>query len=273
MAINIVDKARALESRIAKALSQAAENAVGSTSRQPLEVLHAIIDVVEREIQSGGRGQRLFPFDLVAVVVLAPSRDVRAHFEALFTASPSLQDRLIERLRSRGCDISDLRVDLHYASRAARNWVHPQFHVTFDRLASQPVAASVEISPSRIELAVVRGVTEPPIYTAAVTRLDLGRGREVRDQRSRLLRTNQVIFTEGEKGENETVSRCHAHVVFDAATGDYRLHDDGSAHGTGIVRGGRTIPVPPGARGVRLRSGDEIVLGEARLRFRIGETA
>jgi hypothetical protein len=272
MPINIVDKARALESRIAKALSHAAENAIGSTSRQPLEILHAIIDVVEREVQSGGRGQRLFPFDTVTVAVLAPSRE-RAHFESVFAASPSLQDRLVNRLRSRGCEITDLRVDVHYASRAARNWAHPQFHVTFDRLASQPAAAPVDVVPTRIELSVVRGVTEQPTYSPTATRIDLGRGGEVRDYRSRLLRTNHIVFTEGVKGENETVSRRHAHVVFEAASGDYRLHDDGSAHGTGIVRAGRTIPVQPGARGVRLRSGDEIVLGEARLRIRIGETA
>jgi hypothetical protein len=48
-------------------------------------------------------------------------------------------------------------------------------------------------------------------------------------------------------------------------SGEHRLHDDRSAHGTGIIRGDRTIPVPPGSRGVRLRSGDEIVIGEARL--------
>jgi hypothetical protein len=48
------------------------------------------------------------------------------------------------------------------------------------------------------------------------------------------------------------------------------LHDDGSEHGTGIVREGRTVPVPRGARGVRLFSGDEIVLGEARVRVRFG---
>ena len=271
MTINIVDKARALESRIAKAFSQAAENAIGSTSRQPLEILHAIIDVVEREVQSGGRGQRLFPFDTVTVAVLAPARE-RAHCEAVFAATPSLHDRLADRLRSRGCEITDLRVDVQYASRAARNWAHPQFHVTFDRRSSPP-ASTLGVAPTRIELAVVRGVTEQPTYSPAATRIDLGRGGEVRDHRSRLLRTNHVVFTEGVTGENETVSRRHAHVAFEAASGDYRLHDDGSAHGTGIVRGGRTIPVPPGARGVRLRSGDEIVLGEARLRIRIGETA
>jgi len=271
MAINIVDKARALESRIAKALSQAADNAIGSTSRQPLEILHAIIDVVEREVQSGGRGQRLFPFDVVTIAVLAPSRE-RAHFEAVFAAPPSLQERLVERLRSRGCEIDGLGVDVHYASRAARNWAHPQFHVTFDRRGSQP-ATPGRVAAARIELSVVRGVTEQPAYSPSATRIDLGRGAEVRDQRSRLIRTNHVVFTEGVTGENETVSRRHAHVVLEAASGDYRLHDDGSAHGTGIVRGGRTIPVPPGARGVRLRSGDEIVLGEARLRIRIGENA
>jgi hypothetical protein len=34
------------------------------------------------------------------------------------------------------------------------------------------------------------------------------------------------------------------------------------------VRGGRTIPVLRGTRGVRLQSDDEVVLGEARVRIR-----
>ena len=100
---------------------------------------------------------------------------------------------------------------------------------------------------------------------------DFGRGIDVRDNRHRLLRTNHVVFVEGSAGVNQTVSRCHAHIAVDPSSGDHRLHDDRSAHGTGIVRGGRTVPVPPGTRGVRLRSGDEIVLGEARLRIRIEE--
>jgi hypothetical protein len=33
-----------------------------------------------------------------------------------------------------------------------------------------------------------------------------------------------------------------------------------------VVRNGVAIPVHPGSRGVRLQSGDEIVLGEARLK-------
>ena len=54
-------------------------------------------------------------------------------------------------------------------------------------------------------------------------------------------------------------------------SGHYRVYDDRSAHGTGVLRNGRTITVTPGSRGIRLESGDEIVLGEARLRVKIGE--
>jgi pSer/pThr/pTyr-binding forkhead associated (FHA) protein len=104
----------------------------------------------------------------------------------------------------------------------------------------------------------------------ALSRIDLGRGLEVRDTRHRLLRTNHVAFVEGSAAVNQTVSRRHAHIAEDPS-GDHRLHDDRSEHGTGIVRGGRTIPVPPGSRGVRLCSGDEIALGEARVRIRIEE--
>jgi pSer/pThr/pTyr-binding forkhead associated (FHA) protein len=72
---------------------------------------------------------------------------------------------------------------------------------------------------------------------------------------------------------NQSVSRQHAHITFDPGSGTYRLHDDGSVHGTDIMRNGRTITVPTGSRGVRLRSGDEIVLGDARLRIAFPDTA
>jgi hypothetical protein len=62
-------------------------------------------------------------------------------------------------------------------------------------------------------------------------------------------------------------------VEYDDRSGDYRIFDDRSAHGTGVVRLGRTIAVSPGSRGVRLLPGDEIVLGEARLRVEIDDAA
>ena len=265
---DILGRARTLESRIARALSRAAEDASGSGAREPLEIAHAIVDVVDRQVQSGGRGTRLFPFNRVAVSVLAASRDSRARLEALFAAKPSLRDRIVDRLRSAGCDVTDLQVDVAYVGRAARSWDNPQFHVAFDRVATAAAPTPVDSTPTRLEVTVLRGVAERRTYSFAMSRIDLGRGAEVRDSRHRLLRTNHLAFVEGSAPVNQTVSRRHAHIAVDSC-GDHRLHDDRSEHGTGIVRGGRTIAVPTGSRGVRLRSGDEIALGEARMRIRI----
>jgi pSer/pThr/pTyr-binding forkhead associated (FHA) protein len=115
---------------------------------------------------------------------------------------------------------------------------------------------------------VVVGVMERWAYSLAAPRIDIGRGAEVRDHRNRLIRTNHVVFTEGAGGVNETVSRTHAHIAYEPLTGRFRLHDDCSEHGTGIVRGGTTISVLRGTRGVRLQPDDDVVLGEARVRIR-----
>ena len=266
---DILGRARMLESRIARALSRAAEDASGPGTREPLEIAHAIVDVVDRQVQSGSRGTRLFPFNRVAVSVLAASRESRARLEALFAAKPSLRDRIVDRLRSAGCDATDLQVDVAYVGRAARSWDNPHFRVAFDRVATAAAAPTpVDSTPTRLEVTVLRGVAERRTYSFAMSRIDLGRGAEVRDSRHRLLRTNHLVFVEGSAAVNQTVSRRHAHIAVDSC-GDHRLHDDRSEHGTGIVRGGRTIAVPTGSRGVRLRSGDEIALGEARMRIRI----
>ncbi|HVN07018.1 MAG TPA: FHA domain-containing protein, partial [Bryobacteraceae bacterium] len=67
---------------------------------------------------------------------------------------------------------------------------------------------------------------------------------------------------------NATVSRAHAHIRFNAPSGEYRICDDESEYGTRIFRDGRSIEVPAGnRRGERLRAGDEIYLGRACLRF------
>jgi hypothetical protein len=268
----MLHRARTLESRIARALSRAAEDAVGPDAREPLEIAHAIVDAVERQVQPGGRGTRLFPFNRVAVSVLAPSRESRARFEALFATAPSLRDRVVDRLRSAGCDATGLGFDIAFVGRAPRHWDHPQFHVAFERVAGAAAPPPPVDSTARIELTVLRGVAERRTYSFAGGRVDFGRGLEVRDDRQRLLRTNHVAFVEGSAGVNQTVSRRHAHIAVDPLSGDCRLHDDRSAQGTGIVRGGRTLQVPAGTRGVRLCSGDEIVLGEARVRVRLAHS-
>jgi len=268
--MDILGTARKLEAKITARLDRAAKEFAGSSAREPLEIVHAILDLVEREIQPGGRGTRVFPFNRIGIAVLAPSREARGRLEAVFAGDTPLAARIVERLRSARCPTADIVVSIDYVARGQKNWRAREFDVAFGRVA-EPVAGqpAVGSTPTRIELNVVRGVAERRSYSFELHRIDLGRCGEVRDSRNRLVRTNQVAFTEGSGEVNQSVSRQHAHIAYEPRTGQFRLHDDGSGHGTGIVRDGRTVDVPRGSRGVRLRSGDEIVLGEARLRVRL----
>jgi hypothetical protein len=80
-----------------------------------------------------------------------------------------------------------------------------------------------------------------------------------------------VAFLENDSADNRTVTRGHAIIRFDARRGEHRLFDEGSANGTRVVRSGVVIEVPKrDPVGVCLRSGDEVHLGKAALRIRIG---
>jgi hypothetical protein len=268
--VDLLEKARRLESTIARRFDRAAREAVGAVAREPLEIVHLVGEAVEREIQAGGRGTRVFPFNSITLSVLAPSREERARFEAVFAGEPSLRDRVVAQLRSKSCLILDLTLEVAYVARAPKDWRHPQFSLAFARVA-RPAPGEARPAPTfvRIDLKVVRGTADRSSYSFAAARIDLGRCAEVRDTRNRLVRTNHVVFVEGSGEVNQSVSRRHAHLAYEPVSGSYRLCDDGSAHGTSVVRDGSTVTVTPGSLGVRLRTGDELVLGDARLRIRL----
>lgn len=271
--MDILGKARRLESRIARSLDLALAGAVGSSARQPLEILDAVVERAAAQIERGARGTRLFPFNHIVVHVVAAGASERARLEAQAAGPPSLRQRILERLASAGCAPPDLHVRVVPVARARRGWPEPDHHVTFERAAAQapsaPASAPAPSAPSRLELSVVSGAAERRAYAFAGGRIDIGRRAEVLDQAQRLLRRNHVAFAEDDAPVNRSVSRRHAHIAFVPGSGEYRVHDDGSSRGTAVVRHGRTIRVPQGARGVRLESGDEIALGEARLRVKI----
>ena len=102
-------------------------------------------------------------------------------------------------------------------------------------------------------------------------RINLGRLVEVIDADGRFLRKNDVAFRDDALAPNQSVSRAHAHIEFDPEKAVFRLFDDRSAHGTTVIRDGSVISVPQGAsKGIALRHGDEIVLGQARVLFEEG---
>ncbi|HEY7442484.1 MAG TPA: FHA domain-containing protein [Vicinamibacterales bacterium] len=267
--MDILGKARKLESRIARTIDDAAERLVRSGPRDPLETVHAIVDAVETEIQPAGRGKWLFPFNRIKATVVAATRDERARLEAILDGQPNLQERLQARLRASGCQGPDIEVRTVYVGKAQPAWVSRDFHLEFTRVLPRTDVDESSGGAHRIEFAVVHGTAQRRTYSFGATCIDFGRGVEVRDSRGRLIRTNQVAFTESGGAPNQSVSRRHAHVAYNATGDDYRIVDDGSAQGTTVVREGRSVTVPRGTRGIRLQSGDEIVLGEARVRVKI----
>ena len=95
--------------------------------------------------------------------------------------------------------------------------------------------------------------------------LYIGRLKDVVNSRTGLERQNQLAFDASES----TVSRKHARLEYEPETGKFRLFNDPEQ--TSVSRDGRGIPCDA-TRGVQLRSGDELILGKARVRFEIDPT-
>ena len=273
--MDFAGKARKLERKITKAVDAAVTEFVGRTSGPAaLEIIYSVLDHAEGEVQEIGRGRRVFPFNRVTVHVLTDPDDryARARFSAVVDGPPSLSERLVDRMRSAGCTVAAIAVDVAFATERGGSWKHPHFHVEFERVesAAPPAVVEPEVSANvQITLTTVIGSTAERVYVFNGGRIDIGRRPEVLDQRQQLIRTNDIAFLDDGPEPNASVSRRHAHVEFSPNDRAYRVWDDGSAQGTSIIRGGRTVKVPAGSRGVRLENGDELVLGHARLKVAI----
>jgi hypothetical protein len=280
--MDILAKARQLEAKLARTVDRAAARVIPPGGREPLEIVLSVVEAVEGEVQPAGRGRQLFPFNRIRVSLVAPTRQARARFEATFAVEPTLTQRIQTRLETAGCLPPDLAVAVDYVEAAGTGWGAPDVHVEFDRVDTpvpeplpepEPAAAPAEEPSPAVEIEIAAGEAEQASYSFQFARIDLGRCTHVRDRRNQLVRTNHVAFADTDDAINRTVSRRHAHLHYSGAERAFRVYDDGSEQGTAVSRGGRTIAVPPGARGVRLQPGDEILLGNARLRVKVAPLA
>ena len=276
--MNILHKVRRLEAGMTRAVARAAREWSRSGAHEPLEIAQAIVDAVGTRLEPAARGRYVFPFNRIHVSIAAASKDDRARFAAVMESEPTLTERITARLRDAGCETGSLQIAVGYVPRPGADWTSSEFHVAFTRGAPTAapvpvraaVAAPVAATPRELTITVVNGTAEQSTYVFTLPRVNLGRCAEVRDTLSRLVRSNHVAFVDL-GNSNPSVSRRHAHIEYVETSGHYRIRDDRSAHGTSVVRNGRTVAVPAGSRGIRLESGDEIVLGEARARVRIGD--
>ena len=267
--MDLGDKARQLERKLSRTVQAAIGELVGQADAAPLEIVHAVVADAEQQVVATGRGRRAFPYTRITVRLLAPAanRALRAGLKAVFDGPPSVKERIEERFRSSGVAATLDAVRVAFSTKPDPAWTHKDFTVEYERAPVAPAAApepAKTVALPRVKIAVRSGKAAQDAYAFAQRRIDLGRRLEVLNARHEVVRTNDVAFEDDDSEVNRTVSRRHGHLEWTGT--EWRLCDDRSAHGTRIVRDGRTVPVPAGSRGVRLRTGDEILLGNARLR-------
>jgi hypothetical protein len=262
---DLIDRARRIEAAMTTRIEGAARQAtVGPAARPPLEIVHAVVEAIAREIQPVGRGRQGFQNNVIKVTFAAASPRERAQLRGVCEGPVTLEARVRERLTAAGCVAADLVVKVQFVPHAQDSWATPEFRVEFGRHAT--VSAANVKSATALVVTILEGSAAHRRYDFQQVTIAIGRGAAIRDQRERLVRTNHVAFADDGGVVNQSVSRRHARLERDEKAGLWRVIDDHSAQGTHVLRAGRGIPVPPGTRGVRLQPGDELVVGRARVR-------
>jgi hypothetical protein len=246
-----------IEKGIERGFRRWTESMFGQADSGELLTLHrAILEKIEGKVQTVARGKRVFPFAHLTITLFSEIPERRALYEAAFSTDGRLEADIREALKGAECEVPR------------------KFSVTVGTAESGPGNFSIDYqaAPKAVEmlgvgrLIVMKGRAEYEEYPLDKPRINVGRLSEITDAEQRVVRRNDVVFLEGEDDANSTVSRKHAHIRL--VDGAYRICDDGSEFGTRVFREGRSVEVPAGdRRGERLRSGDEIFLGRASLRF------
>ncbi len=242
----------------------------------PLEIRRAVLDEAESKVAAVGQGKRLFPYNHLRVHLLATGPEERAVLEAAVKEAWDLESEIAGRLAERGCPVpAGFTVETVF-DEPRPEFGERRFFVEYEKAESPapvtvaaPTVSGPSPSPSAsvrptLVLTVVKGDALQHVYEFEdLPRVHLGRLEEVVDADGRVRRRNDVAFRE--EGEaNTTVSREHARITWDEATGGYWLRAEQNASGTRIYRHGRTIDVSAhDRRGVRIQGGDEIYLGRA----------
>jgi len=224
--------------------------------KELLEVRRDLLEDVRAHIEPKGAGKVLFPYNSLVAHIAVPTED---EAERLRASSEALEADVREFLVEAGCPVATLTLELDLQVEE-----QTRFSVAYLRRAVDPPKVSQRPAA---KLVVLSGAAESPELDIAANRINIGRMKEVLSERDGLRRRNDLAFAESET----SVSREHAYLVYDAASGKFRLCDYQSTRGTAVFRDGRRIEVPRASpRGIALQSGDEIHLGTARVQFLTG---
>lgn len=243
-----------------------------ASPREAVQIAEDVLDEVGAKVEPTAGDTRTFPYGRLTIRVAVPQGRGPAA-RAVLEHAPDLRTRIHARLRAAGCATEDATPEVAVEvleGAAPEAWEGRDFDVVYGPQRARRRKAPEEVSavPPGMRLEVLEGSTgEARTHNLQLATIRLGRTPSVADRARRTWRENDVAFDE-EGSANATVSRAHAHLRWSPEESVFRLHDDGSTHGTCVRREGTTLEVPgPGGRGIALRSGDVIVLGRARVRF------
>ncbi|HWE51322.1 MAG TPA: FHA domain-containing protein [Bryobacteraceae bacterium] len=232
-------------------------------AREAIELYREALDLIAARVTVGKSGGRLFPFNSITIELMAKNPERKAVLEALFDPGQLVDDIRAALNEERATPPADLAVMIRFPEDAAteiRIFCEKTSQTAEPASAPTPVAT---LKPARLSTPSLEFTLNRPI-------INLGREHEVVDASGHVIRRNDLFFPPAEFDATDTVSRTHAHIRFDPASGDWRIFDDGSSLGTCLFREGRRIDIPGHAsRGVALRDGDEINLGQVRLTFEL----
>jgi hypothetical protein len=259
-----------LERRIDEKLRGLLRSSSPDQKRELLEIHRALLDDVAAHVDTLPRGKQVFPYTQLEVRILLPDPALRRSYELVFVEADALSRDIRLRLEDQRVELPvHLLVQVELVPELPPDVAARGFDVHYENTpARQPSGEAMEV-----RLTVIAGSAEQQQLCLKKKRINLGRLVEVIDAGGRLTRKNDVAFRDDALAPNQSVSRAHAHIEFDPEKAVFRLFDDRSAHGTTVIRDGSVLPVPQGpSKGVALRHGDEIMLGQARLRFEAGSS-
>jgi hypothetical protein len=233
----------------------------GAQPKEALEIRREILTEIRDRIEPRGEGEYLFPYQQLWIHINAADPSRVEAFEAAFLDNGGLEAQVKELLVEAGCK-SELSLSVDVKQSDGEPYV-----IEYRRLpkASEAPVVAAQVKRPAAWIHVLKGNTEKNEYYFSKNTVYLGRLKEVASRDGSVRRRNDIAFDDAES----TVSREHAHIEFES--GKFRLFHDSGERPTRLFRDGRAVPVPAIGRGTQLRSGDEIHLGEARLRFEVSD--
>jgi hypothetical protein len=230
------------------------------------EIRLAVLDEVqEKSYRSGGR--KVFPYDLLRIELRGVEASRCGVFSGVFFRK-YLEGEVRRALAGSGCRYPEgLRVAVAVTPglpKPGEPW-----------LRIEPGLAERSLEAAKTASLVVReGTANVGEVRLDKARINIGRNVDV-VRAEGLFRRNDLAFAEDTE-INRSVSREHAHIVFDKTAREYRLFNDRwyplGSHDCGIwiVRDGMSQEVHRNSRGTRLEPGDEIHFGQAVVVFEEG---